>query len=756
MGMDAASLSLLTSVEISEKLGEPAAFPSVTENGGLLPPMVSYAQNFEDVMLRRALQDIERGFYVDIGAADPDTDSVTRWFYDNGWRGINVDPDPRFSQKLEERRPGDMNLQCAIGAASENIVFNITVDGGLSTGSEARLAEIINVDHLSTKPLIVPCITLDKLLSLACGSIIDFLKIDAEGMEDDILNFASFTEIRPRIIVVEATKANRQDPAHQSWEPTLLRKGYIFASFDGLNRFYVREEDKKRLSYFEIPPCYFDNFYATTIASRINDAASPATDELRLALETAQSEAHERQRAAEAEIAEAHERQRTAEAAAEEALKLQAQADALAVEALDRQKAAEAEAADQAGVLNVNLIRAKSEAATALRREQTAEAEAAEARRRQHVAEMDAAGAQRSQRAAQAAAADAQQRRQAAEAIAADAKRRQQTAEAIAADAQQRQRKAEVIAADAQQWRQKAEAKVAECEELGLVAEAGGIRRLPLVDKGSSPGPFDQATARYCNRLLSNARHAAGQRDWPNAEAAYYAYLTLSGERAYQIWVLYGHALKEQGYLASAQRAYSVAFDLAPLDADLHLQMGHVLKLRGFRLAMTEAYIKAFRLQPSNSEPRRELAALGYTTWNLIETVTAPDGDGKRDGSLGAPAKVSGHKDRLRVLLARTAARRGIWMVAEKHYRWLTKRYPQDGALWRQLGNVLVQQSRFNEAEGCYLEVLRNSPTDHEVFLDFSDAFDRQGNHEDAAKARARALNPRPADRGPVERTVGL
>src|SRR5215469_14821774 len=86
-----------------------AISPRVTPTGGYMPPMVSHAQNFEDVMLRRALQDIKRGCYVDIGAGDPDLDSVTRWFYEAGWRGINVEPDPRYFEKLAERRPEDTN-----------------------------------------------------------------------------------------------------------------------------------------------------------------------------------------------------------------------------------------------------------------------------------------------------------------------------------------------------------------------------------------------------------------------------------------------------------------------------------------------------------------------------------------------------------------------------------------------------------------------------------------------------------------------
>jgi hypothetical protein len=53
--------------------------------------MISYAQNFEDVMLERALAEIENGFYVDVGAWHPDLDSVTRHFFGRGWRGVNIE-----------------------------------------------------------------------------------------------------------------------------------------------------------------------------------------------------------------------------------------------------------------------------------------------------------------------------------------------------------------------------------------------------------------------------------------------------------------------------------------------------------------------------------------------------------------------------------------------------------------------------------------------------------------------------------------
>src|SRR5690348_8028072 len=85
--------------------------------------MISYAQNFEDVMLYRIFRDRPTGFYVDVGAADPTHHSTTKWFYDLGWRGINIEPQNRFFEALERERPRDINLHCGAGAASGQTLF---------------------------------------------------------------------------------------------------------------------------------------------------------------------------------------------------------------------------------------------------------------------------------------------------------------------------------------------------------------------------------------------------------------------------------------------------------------------------------------------------------------------------------------------------------------------------------------------------------------------------------------------------------
>lgn len=72
--------------------------------------MISYSQNFEDVILNRFFKNTNIGFYVDVGAHDPIIDSVTKHFYDKGWSGINIEPVNLAFKKLQAERKRDINL----------------------------------------------------------------------------------------------------------------------------------------------------------------------------------------------------------------------------------------------------------------------------------------------------------------------------------------------------------------------------------------------------------------------------------------------------------------------------------------------------------------------------------------------------------------------------------------------------------------------------------------------------------------------
>ena len=85
--------------------------------------MISYAQNFEDVVLARLFAGRNSGFYVDVGAADPVNLSVTKWFYDLGWSGLNIEPNKQLFDRLAAHRSRDINLNCGAGATTSEAPF---------------------------------------------------------------------------------------------------------------------------------------------------------------------------------------------------------------------------------------------------------------------------------------------------------------------------------------------------------------------------------------------------------------------------------------------------------------------------------------------------------------------------------------------------------------------------------------------------------------------------------------------------------
>ena len=221
---------------------------------------ISYAQNGEDVMLRRALKHVENGRYVDVGAADPVADSVTCAFYQAGWRGINIEPSPVVFAKLAAARAGDVNLNLAAGAAEGRIRFYLVAGADvLSTAAPAQGAALAAQGHEVTE-IEVPARRLADILAEHGGAPVHFLKIDVEGFERAVLEGADFNAFRPWIIVIEATAPNAPAPVHQAWEDLLTTAGYGFVWFDGLNRFYLAAEHPELAAAFQAPPNVFDHY----------------------------------------------------------------------------------------------------------------------------------------------------------------------------------------------------------------------------------------------------------------------------------------------------------------------------------------------------------------------------------------------------------------------------------------------------------------------------------------------------------------
>lgn len=222
---------------------------------------ISYSQNFEDIMLWRALRHIERGFYIDVGAAWPDEHSVTKAFYDREWHGINLEPNPVFFEQLCARRSRDVNLKIAVGDIDGTLTMNFLHDTGLSTLDDAIAAKH-QADGWSCdrQEVLVRSLAYIWQEHVPIGQDVHFLKIDVEGFEKAALKGNNWEKNRPWIVVVEATQPLSPVESYENWEPILLGENYQLVYVDGLNRFYVAKERAELSASFKFPPNAFDNF----------------------------------------------------------------------------------------------------------------------------------------------------------------------------------------------------------------------------------------------------------------------------------------------------------------------------------------------------------------------------------------------------------------------------------------------------------------------------------------------------------------
>lgn len=243
--------------------------------------MITYSQNFEDIILERIFKGKGDGLYVDIGACHPAYDSVTQHFYLKGWSGINVEPQPVLFAELQAARQRDINLNLCIGSQPGRQTLYITRNVGTSTLNR-ELAEQYRQSQNIDQEITVELITLDQLWTKNVqGRHVDFLKIDVEGFEQEVLTGADFSLVSPSILIIEATRPNSSVLCHQQWEMLVLEH-YEFFYFDGLNRFYCRKGFSIDTETVCIPPNIFDQFktYPQVLLEQANSSLTQERDAL--------------------------------------------------------------------------------------------------------------------------------------------------------------------------------------------------------------------------------------------------------------------------------------------------------------------------------------------------------------------------------------------------------------------------------------------------------------------------------------------
>ena len=182
---------------------------------------ISYAQEGEDLVLCRFLEVRKGGFYVDVGAHHPRRFSNTNSFYERGWHGINIEPSPAAIQLFERFCPKDINVMVGVAETPGELAYYIFNDPALNTFDQVLMQDrVAQTPYRVIGTTTVAVDRLEKILGgkLPEGQVIDFMSIDVEGFDLQVLRSNDWSRYRPEFVLVEALdfklKRASQHPVH--------------------------------------------------------------------------------------------------------------------------------------------------------------------------------------------------------------------------------------------------------------------------------------------------------------------------------------------------------------------------------------------------------------------------------------------------------------------------------------------------------------------------------------------------------------
>lgn len=205
----------------------------------------TWSQEGEDLILDRIFGGKKTGYYIDVGAHHPKRFSNTFLFYRKGWRGINIDAMPDSMAIFKKYRSRDVNLEVGVGAVEGSLnyyIFNETALNGFSEkiSQERHSAEsnykIINVVTVDVLPL---SNILD--IHLPAGQCIDFLTIDVEGLDYEVLKSNNWLKYRPKIVIAEVLGSDMSEIQNSRIGKLMSEVGYVLHA-KTMNTVFFKEQ----------------------------------------------------------------------------------------------------------------------------------------------------------------------------------------------------------------------------------------------------------------------------------------------------------------------------------------------------------------------------------------------------------------------------------------------------------------------------------------------------------------------------------
>jgi len=220
---------------------------TLLRKGPFFEPQQCYGQDGEDLILDRLLEYQAKGFYVDVGAHHPVRFSNTYLFYRRGWHGINIDAMPGSMKQFNRARPRDINIECGVAKQAGTLSYHRFNEPALNTFDTTEAALKDRAPYRLLDKVEVSVQRLDVLLErhLSAGQHIDFLSVDVEGKDLEVLQSNDWGKFRPRFILAETLRTDIMNMDACPIVRYLMDLGYKPVAKAYNTTIFVSAEDKK-------------------------------------------------------------------------------------------------------------------------------------------------------------------------------------------------------------------------------------------------------------------------------------------------------------------------------------------------------------------------------------------------------------------------------------------------------------------------------------------------------------------------------
>lgn len=204
---------------------------------------IHYSQFGEDIVLQKIFQTKKDGFYVDVGAHHPKRYSNTYLLYKKGWQGLNIDPNPESIRMFNRVRPRDISVSLGVAGKKDEMTYYSFSDPALNTFSkeaaerwlEKKWVKLLSKEKVNVLPL-------GEILEkyLPSEQQVDFLSVDVEGLDLEVLRSSNWQKFQPKVIVVEDHSFSLENPEQNPIYCFLKEKNYRLYSVLGPSLFFLR------------------------------------------------------------------------------------------------------------------------------------------------------------------------------------------------------------------------------------------------------------------------------------------------------------------------------------------------------------------------------------------------------------------------------------------------------------------------------------------------------------------------------------